>query len=135
MIAARIAFRTTGNFQADEERGRITLVATKAAFAALGIDARDEDEDTETDAADSAPADVEVEPKQRLKAARTKEPKSPRVRDGSKQAQLIAMLRRAKGATVDEIGEALSWQRHTVRGHRYDRDGGWNGIKQSNLHR
>ena len=42
----------------DEERGRITLVAAKAAFAALGIDPRDEDEDTETDAADSAPTDL-----------------------------------------------------------------------------
>ena len=30
--------------------------------------------------------------------------------------QLIAMLRRAKGATVEEIAEALSWQPHTVRG-------------------
>ena len=30
--------------------------------------------------------------------------------------QLIAMLRRAKGATVDEIAKALSWQPHTVRG-------------------
>jgi len=46
----------------------------------------------------------------------TKEPKAPRTGDGSKQAQLIAMLRRAKGATVDEIAEALSWQPHTVRG-------------------
>ena len=27
-----------------------------------------------------------------------------------------AMLRRAKGATIDEIAEALSWQAHTVRG-------------------
>ena len=26
------------------------------------------------------------------------------------------MLRRAKGATVDEIAEALEWQSHTVRG-------------------
>jgi hypothetical protein len=26
------------------------------------------------------------------------------------------MLHRAKGATVEEIGEALSWQPHTVRG-------------------
>ena len=33
-----------------------------------------------------------------------------------KQAQLIAMLRRAKGAAIDEIAEALEWQPHTVRG-------------------
>ena len=37
-------------------------------------------------------------------------------RDGTKQAQLIAMLERAKGATVTEITEAFGWQAHTVRG-------------------
>ena len=100
----------------DEERGRMMLVVTKAAFAALGIDRGDEDEDTETDAADAAPADLEDEPKKRPRARSTKQPKAPRTRDGSKQAQLIAMLRRAKGATIDEIAAALEWQRHTVRG-------------------
>jgi hypothetical protein len=100
----------------DEERGRMTLVVTKAAFAALGIDRGDEDEDTEADAADPAPTDVEAEPKQRPKAPTTKESKAPRTRDGSKQAQLIAMLRRSKGATINEIVEALGWQPHTVRG-------------------
>ena len=46
----------------DEERGRMTLVVTKAAFAALGTDRGDEDEDTEADAADPAPTDLEAEP-------------------------------------------------------------------------
>jgi predicted ArsR family transcriptional regulator len=41
---------------------------------------------------------------------------APRAREGSKQAKLIAMLRRAKGATIEEIAEALEWQPHTVRG-------------------
>ena len=101
----------------DEERGRMTLVATKAAFAALGIDPqRRRLEDTETDAADDTPADVEAEPKQRQRRRGRRAPTAPRTRDGSKQAQLIAMLRRAKGATIDEIAEALSWQPHTVRG-------------------
>ena len=100
----------------DDNRGRMTLVATNAAFAALGIDPRNEDEDTEADGADSPPANVEAEPRQHTKAPRTKEPKSPRTRADSKQAQLIAMLRRAKGATIDEIIEALDWQPHTVRG-------------------
>ena len=100
----------------DEERGRMTLVATKAAFAALGIDPRDEDEDTETNAADSAPTDIQAEPNQRPKARATKRPKAPRSRDGSKQAQLIAMLRRAKGATINEIVEALGWQAGPISG-------------------
>src|SRR5215471_5482937 len=34
----------------------------------------------------------------------------------SKQDAVIAMLRRAKGATVDEVARATGWQRHTVRG-------------------
>ena len=34
----------------------------------------------------------------------------------SKQDAVIAMLRRAEGATVDELASATGWQRHTVRG-------------------
>ena len=98
----------------DEERGRMTLVATTAAFAALGIDPRDEAEDAEADAAEEAPANVEAKPNARPKSPKTKEPKAPR--KDSKQAQLIAMLRRAKGASIDEVVEALDWQPHTVRG-------------------
>ena len=37
-------------------------------------------------------------------------------RDGSKQARLIAMLRRKEGATIAQIVEATGWQPHTVRG-------------------
>jgi hypothetical protein len=35
---------------------------------------------------------------------------------GSKQGEVIAMLRRPEGATVDEVAGAMGWQRHTVRG-------------------
>jgi hypothetical protein len=34
----------------------------------------------------------------------------------SKQDDVIAMLRRPQGATVDEVASATGWQRHTVRG-------------------
>jgi hypothetical protein len=34
----------------------------------------------------------------------------------SKQAAVIALLRRREGATVDEVASATGWQRHTVRG-------------------
>jgi len=37
-------------------------------------------------------------------------------RDNSKQAQLIKMLERSQGASLDEIVKALDWQAHTVRG-------------------
>jgi hypothetical protein len=40
----------------------------------------------------------------------------PRTRDNSKQAQVIAMLKRPEGATIASICEATGWQQHTVRG-------------------
>lgn len=34
----------------------------------------------------------------------------------NKKAEVIAMMRRSKGATLAEIMEATGWQKHTVRG-------------------
>ena len=34
----------------------------------------------------------------------------------NKKAEVIAMMRRPKGATLAEIAAATGWQRHTVRG-------------------
>ena len=41
-------------------------------------------------------------------------PRKPR--EGTKQAQVVAMLRRPEGATVAQIAEAMNWAPHTVRG-------------------
>lgn len=41
---------------------------------------------------------------------------TPRTRDNSKQAQVIAMLKRPEGATIAQICAATGWQAHTVRG-------------------
>ena len=40
----------------------------------------------------------------------------PRTRDNSKQAQVIAMLKRPEGASIPQICETTGWQAHTVRG-------------------
>ena len=69
--------------------------------------------------ADDAP--VEALPKRRgrpRKAAPTARGTGAcaKTRDGTKQAQLIAMLRRKQGATIAQIVEATGWQPHTVRG-------------------
>lgn len=76
----------------------VTLVATDAGLAAIGIEPED---------ANTAP-DTPTEPK----AA----PKARTPRGGTKQAKLIAMLRAPDGATIEEIMAATGWQSHTVRG-------------------
>jgi len=43
-------------------------------------------------------------------------PKERKTREGTKQALLIAMLKRPTGATIDEIVTATGWQSHTARG-------------------
>ncbi len=99
----------------DEERGRLTLVATTAAFAALGIDAADEAMAPERDVVAAPDAKAAAAPKGR-RPTKSPEPTERRTRPNTKQAKLIAMLQRAKGATIDELAEALDWQPHTVRG-------------------
>lgn len=49
-------------------------------------------------------------------AAQPSDTPKPRTRDSSKQAQVIAMLKRPEGATIAQICEATGWQAHTVRG-------------------
>jgi Protein of unknown function (DUF3489) len=43
------------------------------------------------------------------------EPQS-EARRPSKQEEVIAMLRRPEGVTIDEVASVTGWQRHTVRG-------------------
>lgn len=102
----------------DGDGRRLTLVASQAADAAL--------DSGQAEAAPAAPqrgakastgrkaATAQSKTSKAAKAAPT--PAKAKVRDGTKQAQLIVLLKRAKGASIAEIAEALGWQHHTVRG-------------------
>jgi hypothetical protein len=48
------------------------------------------------------------------KATKAKDSAGPR--EGSKTAQVVAMLQRKNGATLTEIMKTMGWQKHTVRG-------------------
>jgi len=63
--------------------------------------------------AKAAPTAAKGAPK---KAKATKDTTAKPARDGSKTAQVVAMLQRKNGATLAEIMEKMGWQRHTVRG-------------------
>jgi hypothetical protein len=56
---------------------------------------------------------AKVAPKSK-KAAQGRETAAPR--EGSKRAQVVALLQRKGGATLVDIMEKMGWQRHTVRG-------------------
>jgi hypothetical protein len=60
--------------------------------------------------------------KARAKAAKPAKPakvapsEKPTPRAGTKQAQMIDLLKRPEGATVEQIAAATGWQHHTIRG-------------------
>jgi Protein of unknown function (DUF3489) len=68
----------------------------------------------------TTPAVKPARGKDKAKAEDTKKPDGGRkARSGTKQEQLIAMLRRTDGATVEEVAKTFGWQAHTVRGALY----------------
>jgi hypothetical protein len=69
-----------------------------------------------TKAKDGAPAKAQKPAKKATKSAKATEPKAESPREGSKTAQVVAMLQRKGGATLPEIMAKMGWQKHTVRG-------------------
>jgi hypothetical protein len=97
----------------DKKRGRLTLHATPAAFQVLGIEQGEIPAQGESDA--NASAEAGAGSRRKRTGGKSKE-KPIRTRANSKQAQLIEMLKRPEGATIDEIVKKFDWQAHTVRG-------------------
>ena len=99
----------------------LTLAVTDAGLAALNIETDEPKSAGAAPARKKAPSKAKrsrKEPSERKSKARSSKPAKQKrePRTDTKQAQLIAMLKRAKGATVEEIAEELDWQHHTVRG-------------------
>ena len=101
----------------DAEGRAILLRITEAGLAAIGI------EPEAADGANTGATEGPVEPAPKKGRGRKKtaptgaDGGAPRKsREGTKQATMIAMLRRPEGATIAQISEATGWQFHTVRG-------------------
>lgn len=106
--------------RSDDEIG-MTLVASPAAFEALGIAPDETPASAENGATGRDELDTAATPATEAQAL----PSAPEVadgarprkpREGTKQAQLIEMLRTPEGATIAEIVATTGWQAHTVRG-------------------
>ena len=67
-----------------------------------------------TNASVARPRNTTPKAKKAAKPAKAEASAGPR--EGSKTAQVVAMLQRKNGATLEEIMEQMGWQPHTVRG-------------------
>jgi hypothetical protein len=70
---------------------------------------------TEADRA-ATPAKKGKPAKARARVTKATPAEKPTPRAGTKQAQMIEMLKRPEGATVEQIAAATGWQHHTIRG-------------------
>src|SRR5260370_13213013 len=57
-------------------------------------------------------------PMPKRKKTQAQKPATPKsaAKHQTKQAQLLTLLRRAQGVTIDQAAKALAWQPHSVRG-------------------
>jgi hypothetical protein len=114
-LAAEVAARPGDPVWRETDEGQaLTLVATDAALAALGVEP-----ERAPDAADEAePAPVALEAAKAPDAAPAPAtaPGERKARAGTKQALLIDMLERPEGASIAEIVANTGWLPHTVRG-------------------
>jgi hypothetical protein len=70
---------------------------------------------TEADRA-ATPAKTGKAGKRKARLTKAASADRPTPRAGTKQAQMIDMLKRPEGARVEQIAEATGWQHHTIRG-------------------
>ena len=97
----------------DEEGRAVLLRITPEGLAAIGAETADAPQEP-----DSAPETGRDAPGgdtgEEASAGGTAASTAPKMRQGTKQAQLVALLR--NGATINEMAAATGWQSHTVRG-------------------
>ena len=92
----------------------ITLIATEAGIAAIGIEPV-----VATTMTNLRKAKLELVTKSKDALDAPADPATPKpiaIRAGTKQAEVIALLQRPEGASINEIIEATGWAQHSARG-------------------
>ena len=143
--AGKIEVRRHADIRIVETDGRPQrVVLTSGGMAAIGVEQEDGGQTTAPAEADTASTPAEAvtavetpapateangastpaKRKAKAKATKAKAAKpgktapteKPTPRAGTKQAQMIEMLKRPEGATVEQIAAATGWQHHTILG-------------------
>ncbi len=116
LLKERPAAADAAHWRETRDGGRTALAITDAGLQAIGVEV---DRKTSRQSPSTRPP-----PKQRSRRTERK-PSGAKpngrtlpaaVRPGTKQALLIDLLKRKKGATIDEAVQATGWQSHSVRG-------------------
>ena len=63
-----------------------------------------------------AAANVSEASGQKIACSEVREPSAAQAREGSKKAQVLALLRTEIGATIEDLMSATGWQKHSIRG-------------------
>ncbi|EME71010.1 hypothetical protein H261_05474 [Paramagnetospirillum caucaseum] len=102
----------------DEDGTPLTLRATAAAYAALGIESATAPTGADTAPEEEPAMDVAEQPETPPMGAHGAHEAKParKTREGTKQEALIALLKRPEGASIEEISTEFGWAHHTVRG-------------------
>ncbi len=116
LLEEKPAARNSAAWREGEDGLRMMLVITDAGLQAIGVEVDEK--------IGKRPSSAKPKPRQRSRRAERKPSgatpngrTSPTAaRPGTKQALLIDLLKRKKGATIEKIVEATGWQAHSVRG-------------------
>jgi len=105
-----------------KDGSRFSLSITESGLRAIGIEPQDHGAESGAGAERAESGGAKSQKRKKVAKASGAAKKRSRVgesaapRANTKQATVIEMLRRANGATVDELTEATGWQPHSVRG-------------------
>ncbi len=116
LIAERPAAPEEAHWRETRDGGRTALAITEVGLQAIGVEV--------TRKTSKQSPSTRLPPKQRSRRAERKpsgakpngRTSSAAVRPGTKQALMIDLLKRKKGATIEKIVAATGWQPHSVRG-------------------
>ena len=131
-LAREIRAKSDAPVWHENEDGRFALKITKAGRETIGVDHEEPQDDA---SASTAPAAGKAKKSGSKSAGNTDAQKTPAARGkdaqrkpagkaasspadfraGSKQAKIVELMKRAKGATLDELVEVTDWLPHTTR--------------------
>lgn len=110
LVEERAASRGEPAWREDEDGGRFALIAARAGLEALGIEGDGADTDERKPARKSASAACKRKTKAAAKTTSPKAPATPRKSD-----LVLGLLKRPKGASIEELQACTGWQPHSIR--------------------